>query len=126
MKRILLPLVVGACLLLPAAEVAAQRAEGEPAFAKPAPRVTKRDAARASAPWARPVGTARTLDDIRIQGELPVPQVLFITARDPWRMLEFQHHRYLRAGAQLGQATVLPGWIVVSQDPITAGKETAR
>ena len=69
---------------------------------------------------------ARTLDDIHIEGEIPVPQVLFITARDQRRFLDFQHHRYLRSSAQLGEATAPPRLIVVTPSPSPAGKETAR
>ena len=57
---------------------------------------------------------ARTLEDIHIEGEIPVPQVLFITARDQRRFLEFQHGRYLRSSRKLGEDTALPSWIVVT------------
>jgi hypothetical protein len=43
-----------------------------------------------------------------------VPQVLFITARDQRRFMEFQHHRYLRTSRQLGEATPLPAEIVTT------------
>ena len=69
---------------------------------------------------------SRTLDDIHIEGEIPVPQVLFITARDQRRFLEFQHHRYLRTSASLAAATPLPRLIVVTPSPAPAGKEIAR
>ncbi len=56
----------------------------------------------------------RRLDDIHIEGEIPVPQVLFITAREQRRFLEFQHGRYLRTSRKIGEDTVLPSWIVVT------------
>jgi len=65
-------------------------------------------------PGARSGTAARTLADIHIEGEIPVPQVLFITARDQRRFLEFQHGRYLRTSRKIGEETVLPSWIVVT------------
>jgi hypothetical protein len=56
----------------------------------------------------------RTLDEINIQGEIPVPQVLFITARDQRRFLDFQHRRYLKNSQRVGETTVLPSWIAVT------------
>ena len=100
------------------------------ATARPRARVTTRASARAHA--AAPVASthagsaSRTLDDIHIEGEIPVPQVLFITARDQRRFVEFQPKRYLRSGRQLAEATLPPGWIVVTRSPITLIEETSR
>ena len=58
----------------------------------------------------------RTLDDVNIQGEIPVPQVLFITARDQRRFLDFQHRRYLKNSQRVGETTALPSWIAVTPD----------
>lgn len=69
----------------------------------------------------------RTLQDIHIEGEIPVPQVLFITARDQRRFLDFQHRRYLRTSQQVGEQTALPSWIgVTGQQPTDARKENPR
>ena len=68
----------------------------------------------------------RTLDDIHIEGEIPVPQVLFITEREQRRFLEFQHRRYLRTGRQLAGATPLPSHVVVENPPLTSHKENSR
>ena len=68
---------------------------------------------------------ARTLEDIHIEGEIPVPQVLFITAREQRRFMEFQHHRYLKSSRDVGAAIVSPSRIVVSRAN-TAGKEPSR
>ena len=65
----------------------------------------------------------RTLDDIHIEGEIPVPQVLFITAREQRRFLEFQHHRYRRTSLELGRATPTPARIVVTGPQAEARKE---
>jgi hypothetical protein len=66
------------------------------------------------------------LDDIHIEGEIPVPQVLFITAREQRRILGFQHHRYARTSLALGEATpVLSGAVVTRPAPVPR-KETPR
>jgi hypothetical protein len=68
----------------------------------------------------------RTLQDIHIEGEIPVPQVLFITARDQRRFLDLQHRRYLETSQQVGERTVLPSWIGVTSHPTDARKENPR
>jgi hypothetical protein len=68
----------------------------------------------------------RTLDDIHIEGEIPVPQVLFITARDQRRFMEFQHHRYLKSSLELGRATATPSRIVVTAPAPVERKEIQR
>jgi hypothetical protein len=84
-----------------------------------APRATSADRSRSN----RAPGSRR-LEDIHIEGEIPVPQVLFITARDQRRMLDFQHRRYLRTSRQVGEQTVFPSRIVLARSPST-GKETS-
>ncbi len=114
-------------LLCPAGAMSAGRRKGAPA----------RSPAAAAAggfrhPSAAPHGvshasaSARTLEDIHIEGEIPVPQVLFITARDQRRFMEFQDRRYLRTSRKLGEDTVLPTWIVITSTRPTQNKETAR
>jgi len=66
---------------------------------------------------------ARRLDDIHIEGEIPVPQVLFITARDQRRFMDFQQQRYLRTSRQLGEDTIFPTWVVVTRPASEARKE---
>ncbi len=74
----------------------------------------------------RPRVAPRTLDDIHIEGEIPVPQVLFITAREQRRIMGFQHHRYARTSLQLGEATpALSGAVVTHPAPVVR-KETPR
>ena len=68
----------------------------------------------------------RTLDDIHIEGEIPVPQVLFITARDQRRFMEFQHHRYTRTSLELGRGTAMPSRIVIPEPGHAARKENQR
>lgn len=129
--------------------VAAQSASGSGAVASPAPRTGSRavsgapaGATRASgmaspaqrtvsrAVSAAPAGAARarTLEDINIEGEITVPQVLFITARDQRRFVDFQHRRYLRTSIQVGETTRFPSWIAVVPGPKPEDnrKETSR
>lgn len=84
-------------------------------------------AGRAATPAARTARTAsRTLEDIHIEGEIPVPQVLFITARDQRRFMDFQQRRYLRTSRQLGEATLLPSRVVATSARPHQDKETPR
>ena len=86
-------------------------------------------AAAAPAETAATHATAgsRTLEDIHIEGEIPVPQVLFITAREQRRFVGFQHRRYLRTSRDLAEATPIPSRFVVSSTATTTpGKEIAR
>ena len=75
----------------------------------------------------RPRVAPRILDDIRIEGEIPVPQVLFITARDQRRFMEFQHHRYQVTSLELGRGTPAPRQLVVpTPSPDKKGQEDPR
>ena len=105
--------------------------------ARPAGAVAARRAARTSSVThartaadtssrARPRVAPRTLDDIHIEGEIPVPQVLFITARDQRRFMEFQHHRYQRSSLELGRATATPSRVVVTAPAPAERKEIQR
>lgn len=67
----------------------------------------------------------RTLQDIHIEGEIPTPQVLFITARDQRRFVDFQTQRYLKTSQEVGEQTVFPSRIVVTGNrPADQPKET--
>jgi hypothetical protein len=52
--------------------------------------------------------TARTLDAITIEGELDMPQVLFISARDQYRYMDHLHRRYQLDCATIGKEARLP------------------
>jgi hypothetical protein len=113
----------------PAAPAAA--AAGIPAATKAASKPASGSAtngAAKSAPAAEAKRSApRRLEDIQIEGEVPVPQVLFITARDQRRFMDFHHRRYLRTSLEVGEQTILPSWIAVSGPrPAEARKETSR
>ncbi len=71
-------------------------------------------------------GGPRKLEDIHIEGEIPVPQVLFITARDQRRFLDFHHRRYLRTSRELGEATTLPSRIVILPGTNPSSSEAPR
>lgn len=107
---------------LAAAPVAA--AAATPAAASHAPAPARR-AATAHAPAAKrattphapqPAAGPRRLTDVHIEGEMPVPQVLFITARDQRRYVDFQHQRYLRDSRALGAATATPTRVSAAGD----------
>lgn len=61
---------------------------------------------RASSRTARGDGSAMTLDAITIEGEIDVPQVLFITARDHLRQIDPLHRLYLAPPAALAVTSV--------------------
>jgi hypothetical protein len=64
---------------------------------------------------ARPGGGPRRLEDIHIAGEIPVPQVLFVTARDQRRFMDSKHRQYLRTARQVAEATPLPSSVIVTR-----------
>ncbi len=78
-------------------------------------RATTHATARSSSHATAARDSARTLDAIHIEGELDVPEVLFITARDQRRIVEFQHRRYLGTSAQALHATPSPTRLVVDR-----------
>lgn len=93
---------------------AAVRAAARPEAAAAGSAKRAKAASADEATRGRPRVAPRMLDDIRIEGEIPVPQVLFITARDQRRFMEFQHHRYQVTSLELGRATPAPSRLVVS------------
>src|SRR5215470_15510970 len=68
----------------------------------------------------------RRLEDVKIEGEIPVPQVLFVTAREQRRLLACQHHRYLRSSRELAEGTPLPRWVTIPQGTPTPAPEPSR
>ena len=121
---------LGAALLLTALAASAGAAPVKHAAAAHPKRAAHAAAVKGQAqprPLEPPPAMPRTLSDVHIEGEIPVPQVLFITARDQRRFMDFQHHRYLRSSTQLGEATPLPTWVaVIHGSPGDTRKETAR
>jgi hypothetical protein len=76
-------------------------------------------AAKPDAAPARTVAAPRRLEDIHIEGEIPAPQVLFVTARDQRRFTRFHHHRYLKTSTQVGETTLLPNRVALTSPPPT-------
>lgn len=110
---------VGIALLFLGLAGSAGAAPGTPA----APDTTK---AAAPAPKRDARHNAGRLEDIHIEGEIPVPQVLFVSGRDQQRYLDFQHRRYLRSSLAIGQETILPARITwIGPAPVPARKEIA-
>ena len=72
----------------------------------------------ATAP-ARTMAAPRRLEDIHIEGEIPAPQVLFVTARDQRRFTRFHHRRYLKTSVQVGETTPLPTRVALTSRPAT-------
>lgn len=75
---------------------------------------------------AKPVATTRMLDPIHIEGELDVPEVLFITARDQRRIVGFQHARYLSGSRDIARSTPLPSHVVVDRKAPPAAPEGSK
>lgn len=86
--------------------------------ARPAPRTAapaRNDGgSRASSREARDGDSAMTLDDIMIEGEIDVPQVLFITSRDHLRRSDLLHHLYLTDAAALASLPSVGSGVDVS------------
>jgi hypothetical protein len=59
-------------------------------------------------PPAKATAATRTLDAIRIEGEIDVPQVLFITARDYRRFREGAPSKYQITSADIAKSIPLP------------------
>lgn len=95
-----------------------------PAASRPATVPATSDSLERARPGSRVA--PRRLDDIHIEGEIPVPQVLFITARDQRRFMEFQHHRYTRTSLELGRGTAMPSRVVIPDPAPAERKESVR
>ena len=74
----------------------------------PAGATKKKPAATVKAAPPKTTPTTRTLDAIRIEGEIDVPQVLFITARDYRRFRDGAPSRYQTTSADIAKSIPLP------------------
>jgi len=90
------------------------------ATATPTSATAKRTRADADS-TARLTGGPRRLEDIHIEGEIPAPQVLFVTARDQRRFTHFHHQRYVKTSVQVGETTQLPTRIALTSHPPAPG-----
>jgi hypothetical protein len=77
---------------------------------------------------AEPKERARRLEDVYIEGEIPVPQVLFVTGRDQRRFFDFQHRRYLEPSLEGSRdVAAAPTWVrVIGNRPVSGRKDAAR
>ena len=95
-----------------------------PAVAQTAPAATRAPAetsgqkpvAKSAVPVARKEAI-RTLEAIHIEGEIPVPQVLFITARDSRRFRDGLGHRYQVGALELARSVSPPDRLRVTAQP---------
>jgi hypothetical protein len=106
MNRLVVTIVVLACL------ATASRGAAAPPRAPRTPTAAVPRAGTDSTAGPPQRAAARRLDEVRIEGEIPVPQVLFITAREAHRFTDHRHRRYLRTSLQLGQDTAFPARVV--------------
>jgi hypothetical protein len=64
---------------------------------------------------------APTLEEIRIEGEIAMPQVVFITARDQFQYPDEAHRRYILWAPEIAAIAPVPGliWVVGQERPST-------
>lgn len=64
---------------------------------------------------------APTLEEIRIEGEIAMPQVVFITARDQFQYPDEKHRRYVLWAADIAALAPVPSlvWVVGHERPST-------
>lgn len=62
-----------------------------------------------------------TLEDITIEGEIAMPQVLFITARDQYRYRDGLHRDFLPSAEHLAASMVLPVGFWFPEMPVGQG-----
>jgi hypothetical protein len=118
------------CALLFAVPLAAAPAAPAAPAGKSAPAKSRRATstgkagAKAAAKPAPPAEAAsRRLEDVRIEGELEVPRVTFITVRKPHRFNDFARPANVRSGSRMAAETTLPAWIPPPSPPQEARKE---
>jgi len=111
------------CALLFAAPLAA--APAVPA-GKAAPSKARRASSTGKAVTTRAPAAesaSRRLEDVRIEGELEVPRVTFITVRKPHRFNDFTRPTNVRSSRRMAAETTLPAWIPPPSPPQEARKE---
>ena len=121
-RRLLLCLclLAMACAAPVGAATPAKKRTTTASAAKRKPAAKPRAVAKAdSSATARAHAGPRRLEDIHIEGEIPAPQVLFVTARDQRRFTKFHHHRYLKSSARIGETTTLPNRVALTSPRTT-------
>lgn len=128
MSRTRTPLLALACALLLAAPLTAAAAAA-PAKARRATAPGKASAkkpARAATPAEPVTASSRRLEDVRIEGELEVPRITFITVRQPHRFNDFTRATSVRSSRDLAAETALPAWITPSQITSSASQKARK
>jgi len=99
---------VALCAVAAASPVGAEAVTAKkPAVAPPESNV-RTGAATTAVPAAMRKETVRTLEAIHIEGEVAVPQVLFITARDVRRFRDGLGSKYQRSATDVAQSVSPP------------------
>lgn len=125
------PLATLACALLVAALATASIAGAAPAASKSAAgarasakarraadsaMATMKKPARSATPAEAAASSSRRLEDVRIEGELEVPRITFITVRQPHRFNDYTRATSVRSSRRMAAETALPAWISPSAD----------
>jgi len=108
----------------PAGKSAPAKARRATSTGKAAAKSTAKSAAKSAAKTAPAAESAsRRLEDVRIEGELEVPRVTFITVRKPHRFNDFTRPTNVRSSRRMAAETTLPAWIPPPSPPQEARKE---
>ena len=116
-------LVCSLLVAAPRSATAAENSKSAPAAAragKSAPAKTRRATVTAKSgtkPAPPAEDASRRLEDVRIEGELEVPRVTFITVRKPHRFNDFTRPANVRSGRRMAAETTLPAWIPPPASP---------
>lgn len=131
MNHLRLTSLVLMCALLVAAPVTAAAATAQPSAPTKASAPAKPRRASAAAP-ADPraansaTAASRRLEDVRIEGELEVPRVTFITVRKPHRFTDFTRATGVRSSRRMAAEAKLPAWIPAPPSPTTEAQKESR
>ena len=105
------------CALLVAAPLAASPKAPASRSAPAKPRRATVTAKGGTRPAPAADAASRRLEDVRIEGELEVPRVTFITVRKPHRFNDFARPSNVRSSRRMAAETTLPAWIPPPASP---------
>ena len=108
----------------PAGKSAPAKVRRATSIGKAAVKSASKSASKSAAKTAPAAESAsRRLEDVRIEGELEVPRVTFITVRKPHRFNDFTRPTNVRSSRRMAAETTLPAWIPPPSPPQEARKE---